>query len=445
MVVCMLALAVAASAKMQMKPTGFGPSPIGFPVLFAKDFTEANFNDTVRAFPGTHLFIECYAEWCPKCKQLIPEWERVAEQYNTDENPTVLFGKIECEKDDWKICTRLGVDGYPRMYWGTKEQFLFLEGQAKPERIFLYPWRSEEIQKVVNQKMGTNRAVQDKTTFAAKMAKHVAVAEKIDEAMKHQTKVDVWDIDTANALAFNIMFSGQPRYGKPLTPEKREFYVSWIKLLSHYYPSSKGRKSFRGLMKKTNTFWPPYEGTTNVTYVDPEQHRTYWTLSGYKWEDFSKGWHGCKGSYPYSRGYSCGLWWMFHAMSTRVQDVDATHLLRLIRDFIDLHFPCDECRDHFLKISEGEAAKMTNRRDVVMWLWKTHNTVNDRLSREDEAGSFSFDPAFPKVIFPTPTLCPQCRNADGSFNEDEVYKFLLEFYGTEEELGPFAGHDETDL
>lgn len=108
--------------------------------------------------------------------------------------------------------------------------------------------------------------------------------------------MDVWDVDTAVALMFNFMFSGQPRYGKPLTPAKRDFYTHWITFLAHYYPSAKGRASFAALATKTKKFWPQYDAAKgiNVTYYGPEKHRELWTLAGHQWEDFSQGWHGCQ-------------------------------------------------------------------------------------------------------------------------------------------------------
>lgn len=90
------------------------------------------------------------------------------------------------------------------------------------------------------------------------------------------------------------------------------------------------------------------------------------------------------------------MWWLIHSLTTRVNDVDAARLLVVVRSFIDIHFHCDECREHFLKHSVGEEDKIHSRRDVMLWFWRIHNEVNKRLAK-DEAGSFSFDPAFPKV------------------------------------------------
>ncbi len=54
---------------------------------------------------------------------------------------------------------------------------------------------------------------------------------------------------------------------------------------------------------------------------------------------------------------------------------------------------------------------------------------------KEEAESGDGDPAFPKAPWPPATLCPKCRRpaltdtGDVQWNEDEVYRFLLTYYG----------------
>lgn len=71
-------------------------------------------------------------------------------------------------------------------------------------------------------------------------------------------------------------------------------------------------------------------------------------------------------------------------------------------------------------------------RDIVLWLWSTHNKVNERL-KKDEDSLGTGDPKFPKMIWPPKKLCPSCylssteKNID--WDHDEVYKFLKKYYG----------------
>lgn len=76
-------------------------------------------------------------------------------------------------------------------------------------------------------------------------------------------------------------------------------------------------------------------------------------------------------------------------------------------------------------------------RDLSMWLWRAHNKVNERLNKEEKALGTG-DPRFPKIIWPPKQLCRSCyvsssrkrrSNMKIYWNEDEVYKFLVRYYG----------------
>lgn len=71
-------------------------------------------------------------------------------------------------------------------------------------------------------------------------------------------------------------------------------------------------------------------------------------------------------------------------------------------------------------------------RDFVLWMWSTHNKVNERLMK-DEASLRTGDPKFPKIIWPPKELCPSCYLSSNQKNiewdQDNVYKFLKNYYG----------------
>lgn len=78
-------------------------------------------------------------------------------------------------------------------------------------------------------------------------------------------------------------------------------------------------------------------------------------------------------------------------------------------------------------------------RDFSFWLWSAHNKVNERLKKDEESLGTG-DPEFPKVIWPPKQLCPSCylnpgqtsdENSKIRWNEDEVFKFLVSYYGKE--------------
>ncbi|CAN7984138.1 unnamed protein product [Ixodes hexagonus] len=161
---------------------------------------------------------------------------------------------------------------------------------------------------------------------------------------------------------------------------------------------------------------------------------------------------GCLGSRPGLRGYPCSLWMLFHSLTVNAYHASSaseyasgeSHSLRgeiptsprmvllTIRDYVSHFFTCRECAGHFASMAAGMETKVQKPRDAVLWLWRAHNTVNQRLS-----GDRTEDPAAPKVPFPPASLCAQCRlsrrrsdSIDWNvfWNIDRTLQFLLRFY-----------------
>uniref|UniRef100_A0A914C3Z0 Sulfhydryl oxidase n=1 Tax=Acrobeloides nanus TaxID=290746 RepID=A0A914C3Z0_9BILA len=146
-------------------------------------------------------------------------------------------------------------------------------------------------------------------------------------------------------------------------------------------------------------------------------------------------WDHCRGSSAQFRGYTCGLWTTFHALTVRAfknsaNDVSFRPLsiLHSIRDWVGEFFGCEHCRNHFLKMTTKTfkmESQVRQSEDVFMYLWRAHNIVNARLKgRETE------DPKFPKYQFPPLFLCPNCQEEQGRLNENEVLNYLLHYYSS---------------
>lgn len=68
---------------------------------------------------------------------------------------------------------------------------------------------------------------------------------------------------------------------------------------------------------------------------------------------------------------------------------------------------------------------VSTKDEAVLWLWKAHNMVSDRIS-----GDVTDDPEFRKIKFPSHDACYQCR--DGfNFSEGEVLLFLKNIHSDE--------------
>jgi thiol oxidase len=148
-------------------------------------------------------------------------------------------------------------------------------------------------------------------------------------------------------------------------------------------------------------------------------------------------WGGCRGSSPNTRGYTCGLWQLLHALAAQLPDAPGAGAawLAAVAGWGKHFFQCSECSAHFTAHATATAATaVASKREAVLWVWRTHNLVNERLVGED-ADSGGGDPEFPHVQWPTPAECAQCRRAKGDWDEDAVYGFLQRYYGVVGEAG----------
>ncbi|XP_072421946.1 sulfhydryl oxidase 2 isoform X2 [Chiloscyllium punctatum] len=150
-------------------------------------------------------------------------------------------------------------------------------------------------------------------------------------------------------------------------------------------------------------------------------------------------WVGCQGSQPQYRGYPCSLWTLFHTLTVQAATHPTMHilpgfdspqiLLQVIRKYIHYFFGCRECAQHFEEMAKESMDKVTTLDDAILWLWRKHNEVNNRL-----AGAPSEDPMFPKVAWPTPDHCPTCHEEIKglhTWNEKEVLTYLKSYYSVD--------------
>lgn len=90
-------------------------------------------------------------------------------------------------------------------------------------------------------------------------------------------------------------------------------------------------------------------------------------------------WRTCRGTKPDSRGYTCGLWQLFHTMASRLPDTENAGAVWMaaVKGFVKNYFQCSECAKHFVRHAGGEeAAAVARKRDAVLWMWRTHNIVS---------------------------------------------------------------------
>ncbi|ORC91041.1 putative quiescin sulfhydryl oxidase, partial [Trypanosoma theileri] len=127
-------------------------------------------------------------------------------------------------------------------------------------------------------------------------------------------------------------------------------------------------------------------------------------------------WRTCSGSSSEYRGFPCAMWLLYHSLTANA-DKEANPL-EIIQNYVRYFFSCEHCREHFLQFD----FKLDD--DPLLQLWRAHNNVNARLAIENTSN----DPLVPKQQFPTRTMCPECYNSLGTFDEQAVVKFLQRRY-----------------
>lgn len=116
-----------------------------------------------------------------------------------------------------------------------------------------------------------------------------------------------------------------------------------------------------------------------------------------------------------------------------------------IKRYIKYFFTCEECVQNFFKMDQNVERDANTSAEVVLWLWAAHNQVNHRLS-----GDITEDPQHPKIQFPSPSMCPNCRlkeeeSADIKWDEIQVLRFLRHFYGKQNIVSSDIAHPNSEV
>lgn len=203
----------------------------------------------------------------------------------------------------------------------------------------------------------------------------------------------------------------------------RAAFTDFVSLLAERFPESPSevgkcraslsslrdqlRDNWAGMTEEVQSLESRREGK-KIVMINPDWLESEWRLCDKDWSRFREGWHECRGTWPGKRGFTCGLWNMFHFLAAQTTDEAALSDLQKVRNAIGHFFDCEECRDHFMQVPVPEGAIKT-RRDAQLWWWNAHNVVNRRVGKL-EAAYQDGDPAFPKVQWPSEAECPTCRS-----------------------------------
>ncbi|KAE9618710.1 hypothetical protein Lal_00047897 [Lupinus albus] len=408
---------------------------------YAVELNSTNFDYVLKDTPATYAIVEFFAHWCPACRNYKPHYEKVARLFNGPDavHPgIILMTRVDCAlKINNKLCDKFSVGHYPMLFWGHPSKFVAGSWEPKQEksdlRVIDDARTADLLLNWINEKLGSSFGLDDSKFDNEYLSSNIS-----DPGQA------INDVEEATSTAFDIILEH-----KMIKPETRVSLIKFLQLLVAHHPSRRCRKGSAELLVSFDDLYPTDFWSNN------EQEADKGSVSNLKicGKDVPRGyWTFCRGSKNDTRGFSCGLWVLLHSLSVRIEDGESQFAFNATCHFVRSFFICEECRQHFYKMCSSVSSTFNKARDYALWLWSTHNKVNERLSKE-ETSLGTGDPKFPKTIWPPKQLCPSCylvhdhRNNKIEWNQDEVYKFLITYYGktiTSLDKDKIVGNNGTD-
>jgi len=428
-----------------------------FPHYYTVDFDGAGIETSVGGADAALVLVEFYAPWCPHCQHFAPEYERLAlaiKRHN-EKSPTeakLMAATVDCVRHQ-STCEHWNINGFPTLLWGTKDDWAnhavsnlreVMINEPTAEAVAEWIAGATQIQ-LETESISREEVVSLAGSGGGDTLRMSAVAAP---ALPAPDKVDHWDIQVSTALFLHNAFELADEF------EEHQLLSDFVGLLARRYPEHPAggngnvscRQSFQFLQHKLAKITDSSEDGQAFTKPSPDDMESGWKLCGTDWSEYPKhGWRSCRATFPGKRGFTCGLWSLFHAVIAESDDANAGKDLGLLRSAISNFFDCNACRKHFDSLVV-DPKDLESKSAVQLWWWRTHNNVNARVKAFEDKYNDG-DPAFPKVQWPTTSQCPRCRrpsatsflslrrNATTAINEaawnfDEVTSFLSRYYGS---------------
>lgn len=383
-----------------------------------------------------HIVAEFYHPTCPDCQRFAPIYERFALSLR-NMSRHVLVVKVDCQSDEL-LCNAMRIKDYPTIRLYTRHHLqrefdLSQPANATVPRSTEIPERkSGSLLRWVNARLGLNVRLVSTSAFNKALDRATTTSSLIQKRESVKLKrtyhsiissTNEWDAKRAAALAIVSMF-----HTWPISSAEREAALAFLSALRMGLPDICS-SSLTAIASVVNQAASRH---SELDWSDIER-ATPRGLCETGWSQFSQDWESCKGTWPHTRGYSCGLWTLFHTVVGRTRGKAAGAALVAIRGFVAHFFKCTRCRRHFVAAASGrefDKIVQSGGRDAVLWLWGVHNQVNKRVGQAERGDMYSFsgDPAFPKQKWPSTELCPECHSDDDQFDRDAVFMFLKKFY-----------------
>jgi hypothetical protein len=280
-------------------------------------------------------------------------------------------------------------------------------------------------------------------------------------------------------LDASLSFVSGLRYGVfkgdgPLTSNRKMALKNWLDLLSVSLPPEWGlHRLIDDLRRQINYVAESEKHLESVLRAHP-MPRQVWSKS-------------CTGNGKWGGvGFSCGFWKLLHIATVGVAEhrgglnllqsgmIDSNHntfspieAADTIKDYIALFFNCDECKRNFVEhynncdnnrrcsrlTDEDSTATIADWKELALWMWEVHNEVSVRIVSERRDKQLKHVSATNRVsattesdivakqnevmvIWPTIGECLKCFEADGTWDEPEVFTMLEKTYWPDSEIDP---------
>ncbi|XP_076942111.1 sulfhydryl oxidase 1-like [Bidens hawaiensis] len=397
---------------------------------YVVDLNATNFDTILNESPATYVVVEFFAHWCPVCRNYKPQYEKVAKLFNGANavHPgIILLARVDCgNKINIKLCLKFHISHYPILLWGAPSKFMDCHWNGKREKSEIIPVAdgrtADRLLKWINTKLTSSYRLEDEKFENEKFFQsNVSEPEQISRA--------IYDVEEATNAASDIITEHQM-----IKSDTRATFIKFLQIMVAHNPSRRCRKGTAKILVNIDDLYP-----SNNLLVNKDENTDTNGLDALHTfhicgKQVPRGyWMFCRGSRDNTRGFSCGLWVLLHSLSVRVDNEESQLAFTATCDFIHKFFICEECRQHFYKMCSSVTTPFNTTRDYALWLWSTHNKVNERVMKT-ESSFGTGDPKFPKIIWPPQQLCPSCytnqtKNNVTNWDRNEVFKFLVNYYG----------------
>ena len=428
------------------------------------DLDRSSFNQSL-AFrdPTAPCLIEFYASWCGHCIHFAPEWKKMTQAWHGYDlsvhggvHHELFVARVDCAKEVDILCKQFNVPSFPHItmaaagaYQSRNISAIKIHKQTigAVDAKHLIKWTAEElkgwgikldnsaIENVIQRSTKEDQLVSSTTSPLSSPSPPPLLP--IGVLWTHS------DVVSSSIYLFQTITQSSTLIG----PEKRLALKFLLRLWSLAHPSIGCKEgSLSLIMAFDSKVWPDQDQSPKGSFMQDYPICGSKALERYL-KSSEERYVACRGSKEGTRGFTCGLWLLFHTMSVALPEwkSDDAGLLFMegLKAFAQHFFLCRDCAMHFNKLLDSPSARsVKTKREAIMWVWRTHNEVNVRLmEQEKELPSHSSDPLHPKTVFPSVLDCPLCRRKvssgsqmkDEDWDMDQVLNFLAVHYGSQQE------------